>query len=83
MAKATILKLDFDEETIFKKEVKKRLIDLDLTYSDLAMRTGYNDKSVSNMLSANAEVSKFFVMAAVDSLGLDINEIRRKAKDGK
>lgn len=77
-----ISKLSVDEEKVFRKEVKKKLIDLDLSYGDLAIKTGYAEKSVSNMLSANGEISKFFVMAAAESLGININEIKRRVSNG-
>lgn len=71
--------LNSEEENIFRKEVKKKLIDLGLTYEDLSTKTGYSLSGINSALASNGKISKFQVSAFCEALDLNINEIRRVA----
>lgn len=71
-------KLNVDEEKRFKKKVRIRMIEEDLAYADLSVRTGYSVSAISNALCGTGDVSKFLTSALADTLQIDLDEIRDK-----
>lgn len=76
--------LDTKAKVIFKKEVKKKLIDNDLSVSDIANRLGYQKHTVEQALGSRTKLSKFLIQALATDLDIDLETIKRRAeKDGK
>lgn len=71
-------KLTEEEQMLFKKEVKKKMIDLDLKCEDLVASTGYSESSIRNALIPTSIMSKFMIAALTEKLDINLNEIRRK-----
>lgn len=70
-------KLSFEQEKEFKKQVKIQMINLDLTYTDLSMRTGYSVSAIANAICKSGTMTKFLTLALADTLNIDLDEIRR------
>jgi len=75
-------KLSFEEEKAFKKRIKIRMIEDDLTYADLSIRTGYSVRAIENAVCQSGTMTKFLTSALADTLNIDLNEIRRRESNG-
>lgn len=74
-------KMNAKERVLFRKEVKKKMIDIDMNCKTLAGLVDYSYKTVSNALGSEGLLSSNLAMAIAEALDLNLREIRERASE--